>query len=210
MLYPGWSFGRDPKMPARREPRTIAQRSRRGCFVRLSRAMCAEMAIRRAVREAGSKVPTTRREGVQVRHARRCEGRGGAACSCSPSCPAYTGCERLGVLSGPPSSEPSFERRSSQTHSLESWETIERSRCVGRALRASWPASRRRREGRSRAAAWSGGELGEGRARELATGPSDSRKSPRHVGSSHRSRASQFTHPTSCPPEHPLIRSARG
>jgi integrase len=43
------------------------------------------MAKRRAVREAGSKAPTVRREGIQVRHARRCDMRGWAACSCSPS-----------------------------------------------------------------------------------------------------------------------------
>jgi hypothetical protein len=41
--------------------------------------------IRRAVREPRSKAPSVRREGVQVRHARRCEVRGWAACSCSPS-----------------------------------------------------------------------------------------------------------------------------
>ena len=43
------------------------------------------MATRRAIRGAGSKAPTVRREGVQVRHARRCDMRGWAACSCSPS-----------------------------------------------------------------------------------------------------------------------------
>src|SRR6266516_4082433 len=37
------------------------------CFGPLSRAMCAEMAIRKAIREIGIKAPSVRREGVQVR-----------------------------------------------------------------------------------------------------------------------------------------------
>jgi hypothetical protein len=48
-----------------------------GCFLRLSRAMCVEMATRRARKEVASAAPTACREGVQVRHSRRCQARAG-------------------------------------------------------------------------------------------------------------------------------------
>jgi hypothetical protein len=76
LALPGWSAERrDPKILAGWAPGTIAQRSR--TVASSGSPECVEMATRRARKEVASAAPTACREGVQVRHSRRCQARAG-------------------------------------------------------------------------------------------------------------------------------------